>query len=331
MSRPPKKGLTWFQKDVNYYQDDKIIELSIRYGPLGLTVYDALLTIIYREGYYITMSVSKAALLVARTVGDSWYRKNGKSAIDFISEIIHNCAEIGLFDESLLRQGVITSVGIQRRYATVTARNKVDMSKYWLLDKDSGQTACETMPKSKINVAEMGVSATETSISITEMQQIRKDKRRENEIREDKRRSPTDVSAAETQCAAAVGHDDTDMVGEVLKEYERLLPMLPQGERTVKLISNITKSHRQLEEYTRLFERASMSSFLTAASTGWKCDIEWLTEADNMDKVLAGRYDDYGKKSVSYDMHKAVDVNGVSSGFDTEVFFKAALERSLDV
>ena len=51
MPRPPKKGLAYFPKDVDFYQDEKIVELGMKYGPLGLTIYDVLLTLIYREGY----------------------------------------------------------------------------------------------------------------------------------------------------------------------------------------------------------------------------------------------------------------------------------------
>ena len=48
MPRPPKKGLAYFPKDVDFYQDEKIVELGMKYGPLGLTIYDVLLTLIYR-------------------------------------------------------------------------------------------------------------------------------------------------------------------------------------------------------------------------------------------------------------------------------------------
>ena len=49
MARPARKGLAYFPKDVDFYQDEKIVDLAMRYGPLGLTVFDVLLTLVYRE------------------------------------------------------------------------------------------------------------------------------------------------------------------------------------------------------------------------------------------------------------------------------------------
>ena len=74
-------------------------------------------------------------------------------------QVIHYCAEIGLFDQDLLNQNVITSVGVQRRYKEVTVRNKVDRSKYWLID-ENGQPL--------LNAPQNSISVTETSISATE-------------------------------------------------------------------------------------------------------------------------------------------------------------------
>ena len=134
MARPAKKGLAYFPKDVDFYQDEKIVDLGMKYGPLGLTVFDVLMTLVYREGYYLELPLSKVGQMIVRTVGESWFRKTGMGAVDLSVEVILYCAEIGLINAPLVRQNVITSVGIQKRYAAVTARNKVNLTKYWLLD-----------------------------------------------------------------------------------------------------------------------------------------------------------------------------------------------------
>ena len=50
-------------------------------------------------------------------------------------QVIHFCAELDLFDKDLLAQGVITSVGIQRRYVEITARRRQPniLSKFCIL------------------------------------------------------------------------------------------------------------------------------------------------------------------------------------------------------
>lgn len=305
MPRPPKKGLAYFPKDIDYYQDEKIVELAIKYGLLGLTTFDVLLTLIYREGYYIEMSPAKAALFVVRTVGGNWYRKSGMSAIDFATEIIQYCAEIGLLDETLVRQDVMTSIGIQKRYAAVTARNKVDRSKYWLLDKDRGQTACESMPSPGINAAETRVSVTETPINDAKMQQRKEKKIKVNYISDDKRQNQTPTD---------------DRASRVISEFERLLPKLPKPVMSSRLLCNVLGGDKDEEYFSRVFERASRSGFLSAAA--W-CTIEWLTTPENMDKVLSGRYDDFVKK-----VETPAQKPHASSGFDTSEIMQAIYERS---
>ena len=197
MARPLKKGLAYFPMDVDFFQDPKIANLLIQHGPLGVTTYIALLTMIYREGYYINLSVTDAAVNVIRQVGESWYRKNGMSAIDLASKIILTCAEIGLLDESLVRQKVMTAVGIQRRYAAATARNKVKINEYRLLDEIGNSTVLESAPMPRVSATETRVFAAETPVFAAEMPQ-----RKENKIKENIYSRQGGVSATET------GQDD---------------------------------------------------------------------------------------------------------------------------
>ena len=131
MARAVGKGLRYFPKDVDYYMDDRIMDLLDAFGPLGQTVYDVMLTMVYREGYYLEMAPDRLARQIIRWIGSRWVgsREEVVEVLDFI-------AEVGLIDEPLYRQGVITSAAIQRRYDEVAARRKTDRSKYWLLEAE---------------------------------------------------------------------------------------------------------------------------------------------------------------------------------------------------
>ena len=131
MPRPPKKGLHYFPKDADFYEDYKIIDLLSEYGPAGILVYEYLLTRIYREGYRLELPIDKAALLAVRAIGSRWIKK------EFAINVIHYCGDIGLFRVDLLKRGVITSSAIQRRYQEVktTLRHKFQKDKYWILDE----------------------------------------------------------------------------------------------------------------------------------------------------------------------------------------------------
>lgn len=165
MGRLPEPGLIYFRKDVDYYEDDRIEDLLNEYGPLGNTIYDVLLCLIYKDGYYLEFKdLDRLSLRVIRKIGNRWVRKKS-----FVLQVIHYCAEIGLFDKDLLNRNIITSAGIQKRYLEVKARSKVDKSKYWLIDKD-GQPLLNA-PINSIPVAEKGINATENGISASDIQQ----------------------------------------------------------------------------------------------------------------------------------------------------------------
>lgn len=325
MARPARKGLAYFPKDVDFYQDEKIVDLALKYGPLGLTVFDVLLTLVYREGYYLELPLSKVGQLIVRTVGESWFRKTGMSATDLSVEVILYCAEIGLINAPLVRQNVITSVAIQERYAAVTKRNKVNLTRYWLLDNRKVDGALESAPKNGVSVTETRVSDAETPVSVAEMPQSKVNKRKENISTVSAGISVTETPELST---VSTGTDDADgKVGYIVEEYRRLLPSLPPPEKDAKLMVNLFKADRPLADYTAVFERAASSRFLSEPKSGWRCTIGWLTDPVNMDKVLAGKYDDY-KKARSRKNSPPI-IEDADSGFDTEEFFQAAIRRGM--
>ena len=172
MARPAKKGLDYYPSDTNRRNDFKIMDLLNQYGPLGYTIYDFCLQYIYENGYFLDVPLQQVCLTLCRDIGAKWVKNK-----NLVGQVIDYCADIGLFDKDLLRQNVMTSVGIQRRYASVTVRNKVDKSKFWLLGKENCEAALINAPKN-------GVSATETEVSATNMPQIKENKIKVNKRKE---------------------------------------------------------------------------------------------------------------------------------------------------
>ncbi|MDF2544950.1 MAG: hypothetical protein K0S47_4668 [Herbinix sp.] len=160
MGRPLKTGLIYFTKDVDYYDDFKIMDLMRDYGPLGQTIYDILLTIVYHEGYYLAIPIDKLASKIIRIIGNRWVKSK-----EIVVQVIQYCADIGLLDKDLLNQNVITSVGIQRRYAEATVRRQSNIDGYWLLDKEENKKPLLNAPKNQINVTETKVNVTETRVN----------------------------------------------------------------------------------------------------------------------------------------------------------------------
>lgn len=209
MGRPPKKGLDYYPKDINYYDDFKIMDLINAYGPVGQTIYDIILGIVYREGYYLELPLEKLAMMVMRIIGNRWVKSK-----DFVLQVIYYCADIGLFSRDLLLQDIVTSAGIQRRYAAVTARNKVDKRKYWLLLEEIGQASFPT-PKNSSICAESRVSVTETPVS-----DARSAQRKEKERKENKRKG--EGKQGEKTRASLLPFGKFENVFLTAKEYQEL-------------------------------------------------------------------------------------------------------------
>ncbi len=312
MARPRKKGLAYYPKDVDFYQDEKILELSIRFGPVGVTTYEVLLSMVYREGYWLELTPERAALHVVHTVGGNWYRQTRKkgTAQEFAAEIIRSCAEIGLFDAELMERGILTSRGIQRRYAAVTAKRCSEHTEYWLLEEgDSG--------------TETGVSAPETQKSGAKMQQRKENKRKQKKTKAKKktaRREPTSSGPASGRQRWRVVTERRSE--KIRREYGRILPGLPEAEVTPKLLRQLAKTGYGVGVYRRVFETAAKSTFLTTPKAGWRCDLEWLCDPANMEKVLSGKYSDFSR-------YRTDDRNAgmAESSFETDDFFAAATAR----
>lgn len=163
MGAPNKKGLDYFPKMVDFYDDDKIFDLMDEYGPLGVVVYEVILTIVYAQGYYLEISEDKLSRMVIRRIGNKWVR-NQKAVV----QVIHRCAELGLFDERLLGQGVITSEGIQRRYYEIAVKRmkrQLYSDKYWLLKKNEDGEPLLNAPKNQLSSEENGINSEETPLS----------------------------------------------------------------------------------------------------------------------------------------------------------------------
>lgn len=145
MARTSNQRLEFWQFEVALFNDMKMVDLNEKYGTLGEAVYFRILSYIAdSEGYYAVLSDS-LVLSIYRSIGSKWLRDKR-----VILRIIDYCGVCGLFDVNLLRQNVITSCGIQRRwlYAKEKARAKgFTTDKFWLLT-DQGFGSC-TQNKNK--------------------------------------------------------------------------------------------------------------------------------------------------------------------------------------
>lgn len=131
---PRQSGLDYFPKMVNFYEDDKIFDLLDQYGPLGVTIYDCILTIIYSNGYYANLSKDKLSRMVIKKIGNKWIKNK-----QVVVQVIDYCADLDLIRKDLMLRDIITSVGIQKRYYKIAVKlmkRRLYSDEYWLLDEE---------------------------------------------------------------------------------------------------------------------------------------------------------------------------------------------------
>ena len=143
MSRPIKKGLSYFPLDTDMLSDRKIRRLFQNYGCEGFSTYMAILCEAYgTTGYYIRYTDDFCF--------DIGFTLNLKE--EQIREIIGFCVEIRLFNQELFAlQGILTSFGIHKRSIS-------RISPEWEIRE-------ETAP---ISTVEISVPVTETPVLATE-------------------------------------------------------------------------------------------------------------------------------------------------------------------
>lgn len=131
MARPYKSGLPYFPVQTNFMSDKKIVKLRRKYGPTGLMIYFEVLFNVYREGYYLKISLEDLAdNIVDDFRSDKWVSK------DDVVAILHLFSELDLIDKSLAEKGIITSKAIQKQYILSTKRrSNAKVDEYCLLSE----------------------------------------------------------------------------------------------------------------------------------------------------------------------------------------------------
>ena len=174
---PNKSALDYFPKMVNFYEDDKIFDLLDEYGPLGVTIYDVILTIVYSNGYFANLSKDKLSRMVIRKIGNKWIKSQ-----KVVVQVIDYCADLGLLSKDLMLQNIITSEGIQKRFYKIAVKlmkRQLYSEEYWLLDKNG--ESLRSVPQKSITSEEIPITSEEIPITSEEIRQKEKEsKRKEN-------------------------------------------------------------------------------------------------------------------------------------------------------
>lgn len=179
MARPIKKGLSYFPLDVGVFKDKRITKIERKFGVYGSSIFLRILTMVYEHGYYLEMTEEDLITELIYQIGV------GKISYQRVRNVILMCCELGILDEPLFRQGVITSDGIQKQFIRVAKRRKeVDISKYWLLDSATMEEIGVLLSMEKNE--EKGVNVNNNLVNVDIKTQSKSKRKRDKKIKEDK-------------------------------------------------------------------------------------------------------------------------------------------------
>jgi hypothetical protein len=179
MARPIKKGLSYFPLDVGVFKDKRITKIERKFGVYGSSIFLRILTMVYEHGYYLEMTEEDLITELIYQIGV------GKISYQRVRNVILMCCELGILDEPLFRQGVITSDGIQKQFIRVAKRRKeVDISKYWLLDSATMEEIGVLLSMEKNE--EKGVNVNNNEVFVDINKQSKRKSKRDKLIKEDK-------------------------------------------------------------------------------------------------------------------------------------------------
>lgn len=131
MARPFKTGLDYFELDCHL--DEKFRLIQAEFGLKGFALVVKLYQKIYGEfGYYCEWNKDSSLLFMAE---NGVYSRDEQN---LIKEIVSACIRRNLFSEELFHKyGILTSVGVQKRYVNATSKRvRVEMKKEYLLLSD---------------------------------------------------------------------------------------------------------------------------------------------------------------------------------------------------
>ncbi len=256
MARPKRTGIDYFSLDVDFFDDEKILPISVPFGAKGEIIVIRLLCAIYREGYFIQWSNGLKFKIANQS----------KVSEDLVSDVVLKLIKYHFFNEALFKQyQILTSVGIQKRWSEATRKRvKSENLEYWLLSEKEEFQAEETHISGGRNTEEIPLTRSESTQS------------KVNKSKVNKKKEPK------------VNYE------EIKNFFNETCVSLPRLETiTEKRKKSINARIKQygIDRVKQMIENASESNFLSGQNKrDWVADFNWLFRPENFAKVLEGNY-----------------------------------------
>ena len=173
MARPLKSGIDYFPLDCNFMKDIKVRKILRACGPSAIAVIVNLLCTIYQgDGYYMLWD-EDTGFLISDDVGVKE---------SFVHEVVKTAVQVDFFNAAMFdTRGILTSIGIQRRYKEATARRNDNslIADYNLLSNElSGVIAYNN----SVNVDNNSINVDRSTQMIVDDSKVNKTKLEDDDI-----------------------------------------------------------------------------------------------------------------------------------------------------
>ena len=164
MARPQKEGVDYFPVDCQFSDSAKFI--GAEFGLIGYGCLVRMWQKIYGGKGYYTKWDDDVALMFAQ---------ENKVGVNVVKEVISACIRRGIFDRDMFdRYGILTSEGIQERYAEATERR--------VSQKIEGRYLLIAMPSNWVNVDNNPINVDNNPINVDDNSQSKVNNNKLNNI-----------------------------------------------------------------------------------------------------------------------------------------------------
>lgn len=271
-----------------------------------MTVYALLLCFIYKSGYYIWWDEELPFAISEQTGYDEAY----------IREVIKSCVTLGLFSRELFEnEGVLTSRGIQERYAEICelSRRVYVIEQFNLISEQkeevSAQKKAISVQKNDINVQKTAISATKRKVNKTKKENISDDMSKKAAD------APFATDPKDDSLKVVNISEDTPPPGSAPPPSPRIdysAIMLDFNTRFAGVLPAVTVMTEKrkaavrarigehgMDSIANVFDNIAASGFLKGHNDhNWKADFDWVFRPTNYVKILEGNYTstNYGRE-----------------------------------
>lgn len=180
----------------------------------------------------------------------------------------------------------------------------------------------EQKRKQRLKQPEINVSALECGQNADNGVDIVHTEIRDKDIRD------KDIDIISSSYEEEVPHSQSESCPyvKIMELYHTICVSFPQiqsieGSRK-KAVGARWRVYKSLDKFEEMFKIAESSDFLKGTNDrNWSADFDWLIKANNMSKVLEHKYDSRKRENSDAQSYP-------NSSFDTDEFYRAALERA---